>query len=92
MSATVETEHEARYFELDDHVDNGTLFDKDKPGRWEHRSGGQVHEGRGVPTWCPAASHPQEHFEIRAEPTEAEIEGARQEPWQADGGRRVRAA
>ncbi|GHT16314.1 rubrerythrin [Bacteroidia bacterium] len=65
--ATVEAEHEKRYLRLLANLENGTVFAKDQPIRWQCRNCGYVHEGTSAPDVCPACAHPQAYFEVMKE-------------------------
>lgn len=62
--AEVEYEHEARYQKLLNNVENGQVFKKDEPVRWQCRNCGYVHEGPEAPGVCPTCKHPQAYFEV----------------------------
>lgn len=61
--AKVEKEHEARYRKLLKHVEDGDVFKRDEPIKWQCRNCGYVHEGPEAPGACPACAHPQAYFE-----------------------------
>ncbi|MCD7976570.1 MAG: rubrerythrin family protein [Tannerellaceae bacterium] len=61
--ATVEAEHEKRYRKLLANIEEGKVFHKDEPIKWQCRNCGYVHEGEDAPETCPACIHPQAHFE-----------------------------
>ena len=65
--AKVEAEHEKRFLKLLKNVEEGKVVKKDESVRWECRKCGYVHEGDEAPKICPACSHPQEYFEVKAE-------------------------
>jgi len=65
--AKVEEKHEARYRKLLQNIENGAVFQKDKPVAWKCRNCGFVHEGTQALEKCPACAHPQEHFELFVE-------------------------
>ncbi len=62
--AQVEAEHEIRYQKLLDNLENGTVFQKAEPVRWQCRNCGYVHEGPEAPAVCPTCKHPQAYFEV----------------------------
>jgi rubrerythrin len=63
----VEQQHEKRYRKLLENVKKGTVFKKDKEVEWKCRNCGYVHRGKEAPKVCPACSHPQSYYELRAE-------------------------
>lgn len=67
MIAKVEAEHEKRFQKLLDRIEDGTVFHRDKPIRWECRKCGYIHEGEQPPLSCPACHHPTGYFEEMAE-------------------------
>ncbi len=65
--AKVEAEHEKRFLALLKNVEEGKVFEKEEPTRWECRNCGYVHEGTKPPENCPACQHPKAFFEEKAE-------------------------
>jgi len=65
--AIAEKQHEKRYRDLLKNVEEGTVFEKDKPVVWRCRNCGYIHESDTAPEECPACIHPQAHFELLAE-------------------------
>jgi rubrerythrin len=65
--AKVEAEHEKRFTKLLNRIEDGTLFKREKPVRWECRKCGFVHEGTEPPQICPGCNHPRGYFEEMAE-------------------------
>jgi rubrerythrin len=65
--AKVEAEHHKRFVKLLNRIEDGTLFKREEPVRWECRKCGFVHEGTEPPKTCPACNHPQGYFEEMAE-------------------------
>lgn len=61
--AEVETFHEWRYRKLLERLENGTLYMRDTPIRWQCRNCGLIYEGVKPPVRCPACLEPQSHFE-----------------------------
>jgi rubrerythrin len=60
-----EKHHEARYLNLLEKLENGTIFKTgDEETVWVCRNCGYVHEGGKAPEKCPACLHPQAHFEV----------------------------
>lgn len=67
LIAKVETEHEKRFLKLLKRLEDGTVFHREKPIRWECRKCGYIHEGEQPPQICPACQHPTGFFEEMAE-------------------------
>ena len=65
--AKVEAEHEKRFNKFLKRIEEGTLFKREEPVRWECRKCGYVHEGTEPPPICPACNHPIGYFEEMAE-------------------------
>ena len=65
--AKVEKTHEDRYLKLLKNIEDGKVFKKDKKVAWKSRKCGFEHEGENAPQKCPACSHPQGYFEIKAD-------------------------
>ena len=63
----VEEQHEKRYRKLLDNVNKGVVFKRAKDVEWKCRNCGYVHHGKEAPKVCPACSHPQSYYELRAE-------------------------
>jgi len=67
MIAKVEAQHEKRFKKLLQRLEDGTIFRRNQPIRWECRKCGYVHEGNEPPQVCPACQHPIGYFEEMAE-------------------------
>ena len=65
--ATVEKEHEARYKQLLENLNNNKIFVKDEETDWKCRNCGQIHHGKNAPELCPTCKHPKAYFEVAAE-------------------------
>jgi len=65
--AVAEKQHEKRYLELAENVENGTVFKKKDTVVWWCQNCGYLHEGTEAPRVCPACSHSQDHFALLAE-------------------------
>lgn len=65
--AVAEKQHEKRYLALKANIEDGRVFSREAPIRWQCRNCGFVHEGAEAPHECPACRHPQAHFEEIAE-------------------------
>ena len=67
MIAKVEAAHEKRFLKLLKRLENGTVFLREQPIKWECRKCGYIHEGTQPPQVCPACQHPTGYFEEMAE-------------------------
>ena len=65
--AVAEKQHEKRYLDLANNIDQGKVFKKEKVVRWRCLNCGYIHEGPEAPTACPACAHPQAYFELLGE-------------------------
>ncbi len=62
-----EKQHEKRYLDLANNIDEELVFKKDGTVVWRCRNCGYLHEGPEAPDTCPACLHPQAHFELLGE-------------------------
>jgi rubrerythrin len=62
-----EKQHGKRYSDLARNIEEGKVFQKDKPVVWRCRNCGYLHEGTAAPKVCPACEHPQAYFEVLGE-------------------------
>lgn len=60
--ATIEARHEARFNLMRERIENGTVWKRDKPIKWQCQVCGYVCEGTTPPEKCPACFHPYQHF------------------------------
>lgn len=65
--AEVEKNHESRYLELYNNVENDNVFKKEEEVTWECRNCGHLHTGKKAQMVCPVCDHPQSYFEIHCE-------------------------
>ncbi|NIO49684.1 MAG: rubrerythrin family protein [Candidatus Aminicenantes bacterium] len=65
--AVAEKQHEKRYLELLDSINNNRVFKRDEVVKWKCRNCGYVSEGNEPPDECPACAHPKAYFELLAE-------------------------
>lgn len=65
--AVAEKQHEKRYLDLLNNVENSRVFHRDQVQTWRCRNCGYIHEGKGAMENCPACAHPQAHFELLGE-------------------------
>ena len=63
----IEKEHEARYKQLIENLQDGLVFSKDGDKIWKCRNCGHIVIGKEAPAVCPVCNHPQSYFEIKAE-------------------------
>lgn len=67
LIAKIEKEHEDRFRTLIQNLAENKVFERDKQVIWVCRNCGHIHIGSKAPEVCPACSHPQAYFEIKAE-------------------------
>ncbi len=65
--AIAEKQHEKRYLELLDNLNNDTVFKRDEVVEWRCRNCGYIHEGKEPPEECPACAHPKTYYELLCE-------------------------
>ena len=65
--AEVEKRHEKRYRKLLENIENGEVWERTGPHRWQCRNCGYVYIGEKAPEVCPACQHPKAFFELEAE-------------------------
>jgi len=65
--AIAEKQHEKRYLDLMNNIDQDRVFKREQPVIWRCRNCGYLHEGNEAPEECPACAHPQAHFELLGE-------------------------
>lgn len=61
--ASIESHHEARFKAMRERIENGTVWKRDKPIKWQCLVCGYIYEGVEPPEKCPACSHPYQHFQ-----------------------------
>ena len=66
LTAGVEAEHEARYRNLIEHLEEGTLTRRNEKTVWICRYCGYIHEGEATPVRCPLCGKPQGYFEVHS--------------------------
>ncbi|MFH1697054.1 MAG: rubrerythrin family protein [Candidatus Diapherotrites archaeon] len=59
----VEAHHEARYKTLLEMVQNGTVYNREKPITWKCGKCGYIHKGTEPPEECPSCKHAREYYE-----------------------------
>lgn len=62
----IEKEHEERYLQLLNNLQEQTIFKKEEEVEWVCRNCGHVHKGVEAPGVCPVCAHPQAYFEVKA--------------------------
>jgi rubrerythrin len=67
MVSVAEKQHEKRYSDLANNIENDRVFKRDGKETWRCRNCGYVHEGNEAVDMCPACRHPQAHFELLGE-------------------------
>ena len=63
----IEKEHEQRFKDLLDKVEDGTVFEAGEVKIWKCRNCGHIVVGTKAPEVCPVCVHPKAYFEIKAE-------------------------
>ncbi|MBJ6725989.1 rubrerythrin [Geomesophilobacter sediminis] len=62
-----ERQHEKRYRDLLQNLEQGRVFSRDEETTWRCRNCGYLHHGKNAPDACPACAHPRAHFELLGE-------------------------
>ena len=65
--ASVGAHHEARFRKMIERIENGTVWKRDKPVKWQCQVCGYIYEGLTPPEKCPACYHPYQHFMVEPE-------------------------
>jgi len=60
----IEKEHEERYKQLLENLEQGKVFKKDGKVYWKCRNCGHIHEGEEAPEVCQVCAHPKAYFEV----------------------------
>ena len=60
--AAIESMHEKRFLEYLKQVNEGTVWKRDEPIKWQCLVCGYVYEGKEPPEICPACDHPREFY------------------------------
>mgnify|MGYP004643903935 CR=1 FL=1 len=63
----IEKEHEQRFKDLLDKVEDGKVFEAGEVKIWKCRNCGHIVVGTKAPEVCPVCAHPKAYFEIKAE-------------------------
>ncbi len=64
--AAIEKEHEERFLQLKENIENKQVFKRVTEQTWICRNCGHVHTGLEAPDQCPVCAHPQSYFELKA--------------------------
>jgi rubrerythrin len=65
--AVAEKQHEKRYKDLIDNIENNRVFRREENVTWRCRNCGYLHEDTEAMDECPACAHKQAHFELLGE-------------------------
>ena len=65
MIAVAEKNHEERYRQFLQNIQEGLVFRRPEESIWVCRNCGFVWVGKEAPTQCPACQHPQAYFELK---------------------------
>lgn len=65
--ASIEAHHEARFNKMIERINNGTVWKRDTPVKWQCQVCGYIYEGTTPPEKCPACYHPYQHFMVEPE-------------------------
>ncbi|MCM1292046.1 MAG: rubrerythrin family protein [Bacteroides sp.] len=60
--ASIEKEHHDRFMRYLKQVQDGTVWKRDKPIKWQCLVCGYIYEGTTPPQVCPACDHPYQHY------------------------------
>lgn len=60
--ASIEQRHEDRFNHFLEQVNNGTVWKRDTPIKWQCLVCGFVYDGLTPPVKCPACDHPYQHY------------------------------
>jgi len=64
--AAIEKEHEERFLQLKENIENKQVFKRVTEQAWICRNCGHVHTGTEAPAQCPVCAHPQSYFELKS--------------------------
>ena len=62
LVAGVEKEHEKRYRQILEHLEQGVTLERDGVTLWKCLNCGYIHHGSSAPTVCPVCAHAQAYF------------------------------
>lgn len=60
--ASIEKHHMDRFNLIRSRIENGTVWKRDTPIKWQCQVCGYIYEGTTPPEKCPACAHPYQHF------------------------------
>ncbi len=60
--AEIESHHRDCFLKLQKRIQDGTMWHRDKPVKWQCLVCGYIYEGVKPPDKCPACDHPYQHF------------------------------
>ena len=63
----IEKEHEERYLALLKNIEDGVVFKKEEPVKWQCANCGHEYVGTDAPDMCPICNHPLAYFQVKAE-------------------------
>lgn len=72
--ASIEMMHHKRFLKYKKHIDEGTLWKREKPIRWQCLVCGYVYVGKEPPVACPGCDHPREHYMALDEEATADVD------------------
>lgn len=65
MVAAIEKEHEKRYLQLINNIEEGVVFSREGDMVWKCSNCGHLHVGKKAPSLCPVCKHAQGYFELQ---------------------------
>lgn len=65
--SVAEKQHEKRYNDLKNNIEQGIVFKRDNEVVWRCRNCGYLHKAKEAIEKCPACAHPRAHFELLGE-------------------------
>ena len=63
----IEKQHEERYKELLETINNNKVFEKEEIVEWRCKNCGHIHKGTNAPKLCSVCEHPKAFFEIKCD-------------------------
>jgi len=64
MVASIEKEHEDRYRQLIENIENDEVFQRPRVEVWRCSNCGYLHASESAPEVCPVCNHPKAYFEL----------------------------
>ncbi len=65
MIANIEKEHEKKFKQIAENLNNKTLYQKKEPVQWVCANCGHIHQGTDAPGICPVCKYAQGWFEVK---------------------------